>query len=123
MLTDGEIEAVTGYPVKSTTPGSAMGIFENGSSGSSTARRRRSSIRRSRWATSAPGGRRYDDTFLAIGEGEPLTGLGDVARQDDVRAVNAVKGDTLVSVFLIAMGADNEDEMAGQLTQTALSHL
>ena len=72
----------------------------------------------------SPRGRSYFDTFLSFPEDtEPVSGLGDVAVSSDVGGIHAVKGDTLVSVFVIAFNADDESALTRELVQTALSHV
>jgi hypothetical protein len=122
LLTDADIEQVTGYGVLTREPGHVMGIFPNGclwelGSESET----------TLWTIDvgviSPGGRHYFDTYLSFPDmTDPVPGLGDAAVTDDGGSITAVKGDSLVSVFLILFG-DTEDEMVRELTEIALSRV
>jgi hypothetical protein len=124
LLSDEEIEQTLGYPVKTKTPGSVMGIFANGCSWEVDSAAEQIVDWSLDVGVISPGGRQYYDTYLGPYDGEPISGLGDVAQESDAGGINGVKGDTLVSVFLIAMGSGaDEERMTRELTEAALSHL
>ena len=124
LLSDAEIQQVTERSIASKDAGSVQGIFENGCSWELDPGRDDVVGWTIDIGVISPGGRRYFDTFLSFPEDtEPVPGLGDIAVRSDVGGISAVKGDTLVSVFVIAFSADDEDELTRELTQTALSHV
>lgn len=121
MLSDSEIQAITGRAPAKKTPGATMGIFDNGCEWELPEGPNDGVPWTVDLGVVSPGGRNYYDRFMAI-SGDPLTGFGDAAVSDEVGGITAVKGDTMVSVFVIAVFTD-EQPMTRELTQTALSHV
>ena len=122
VLTDADIEQVTGYGVLTREPGHVMGIFPNG-----CVWELGSDEEATLWSIDvgviSPGGRHFFDTYLSFPDmTDPVPGLGDAAVTDQGGGITAVKGDSLVSVLLILFG-DTEDEMLRELTEVALSRL
>jgi hypothetical protein len=123
LLSDDEIQDLTDRSIASMIAQPVMGIYENGchwelDPGSDDI---------VGWSIDvgvrSPGGRSYFDTFLAPYSVGPVSGLGDAAVTMDGGSIEAVKGDTLVSTFVIAFSADDEEALTRQLAETALSRV
>ena len=124
LLADDEVQQVTERSIATKSDGPVMGIFDNGCSWELDPGREDVVGWSIELGVISPGGRSYFDTFLSFPEDtEPVSGLGDVAVASDVGGIHAVKGDTLVSVFVIAFNADDEAALTRELVQTALSHV
>ena len=124
LLTDDEVERITERTIATKQEGPVMGIFDEGCSWELDPGRDDLVGWTIDVGARAPGGRSYFDTFLSFPEDtEPVSGLGDVAVVDDAGGITAVKGDTLVSVFVIAFSADDEAALTRELTETALAHV
>jgi hypothetical protein len=124
LLSDDEVEQITGRSIATKESGSVMGIFDNGCSWELDPGRDDLVGWTIDVGVRSPGGRSYFDTFLSLPEDtEPISGLGDVAVTDGAGGISAVKGDTLISVFVIAFSADDEEALTRLLTETALSHV
>jgi hypothetical protein len=124
LLTDDEVERITERSIATREEGAVMGIFDEGCSWELDAGREDVVGWSIELGVISPGGRSYFDTFLSFPDDtEPVSGLGDVAVVSDAGAINAVKGDTLVSVFVIAFSADDEAALTRELTETALAHV
>jgi hypothetical protein len=108
LLEDAQIESVTGVAILTETPGETMGLWLNGCTWTLE-----SGIAGAPWqvvlGVLTPGGRHYYDTFMAIMEAEPITGLGDVAIRSEANTVVAVKGDALVAIQYIDLSAPREE--------------
>lgn len=123
LLTDAEIESATGRSVASKQPGTVQGVFENGC----TWELELAEDDYVGWSIDvgviSPGGRRFYDTYVAPFAEGPVPNLGDAAVSQEVGGIDVVKGDTLVSVFVVALNTDDEDAVTRELAQAAISHV
>ena len=121
LLDDAQVQTVAGFQLLSKKPGPTMGIWENGCVWDLE-----SGVTGASWqvvlGVLTPGGRHYYDTFMAIMEGEQLTGLGDAAIRSEANTVVAVKGDAVVSIQYIDLSAPRE-EVPVELIKLAFAHL
>lgn len=121
LLDDAQIETVTGFELISEEPGPTMGIFENGCTWELE-----SGMTGAPWqvvlGVLTPGGREYYDKFMAIMEGDAISGLGDVAIRSEANTVIAAKGDALVSIQYIDLSAPRE-EVPVELIKLAFAQL
>ena len=118
LLTDAEIEEVTGRTVVTKRAGPVMGIFANGCSwelGLGGDDMVPVSIE---LGAISPGGRDYYERYLKIVATGSVPGIGDEATTSDVGGIDAVKGDTLLSFFVIAFG-DEEEQITRDLAVAA----
>jgi hypothetical protein len=124
LLTDDEVEEVTDRTIATKEAGPVMGIFNEGCTWELDPGRNDVVGWSVELGVISVGGRSYFDTYLSFPDDtEPVSGLGDVAVVSDVGGISAVKGDTLVSVFVVAFNADDEAALTRELTQTALEHV
>jgi hypothetical protein len=114
LLTDEDVEQVTGQPVEEMVAGPVLGIFENGCEW--TLEAGTAGVEASLTVgVISPGGRRYYESFFEpfIGEEgghvEALSGIGDKASRDEFGGIMAVKGDTLVDVSYTTYPAPDDD--------------
>jgi hypothetical protein len=121
LLTDEDILAATGRAVDTMTPGSVMGIFSNGCEWELVPGDDDITPVSIDLGVVSPGGLEYYETYLKF-DTTPVSGIGDDAVTDDAGGISAVKGDTLVSVFVIAFG-DDEERFTRELTHAALTRV
>lgn len=122
LLTDADIEQVTGRAVDNSTPGSLGGSFSNACSWELARGDADITPVTIDLAVISPHGVEYYETNVAPFETTRISGIGDEAVVDGAGGITAVKGDTLVSVLVIAVGQVDET-FTRELTQAALSRV
>lgn len=120
LLSDAEIQQVTQRTVASKKPGTVQGIFDNGCSWELTPSEKDMVGWTIKLGVVSPGGRHYFDTYFRPYD-SPIPGLGDAAVKREVGSIEAAKGDTLVSVFIDALGDTNQ--VTRDLVTVALKHV
>ena len=121
LLTDADIEQVTGRAVDSATPGS-LGTLTNGCSWKLALGDADITPVSIDLGVISPQGVEYYETYVKPYDTTPISGIGDDAVVDGAGGITAVKGDTLVSVLVIASGED-EEAFTRDLTLAALSRV
>ena len=121
LLSDADIEAATDRTIATKTHGPVQGIFSEGCAWELTPGEDDMVGWSIEVGVVSPGGSNYFDRYFSPFE-EPLAGVGDKAVSQEAGGIAAVKGDTLVSVFVIAFGGD-EDAITRNLIDTALAHV
>ena len=125
LLTEEDIQEVTGLTIAEATAEKTMGVFENGCEWSLEGEAA-SSATAITLGILVPGGRAmWERSFKPYGEEmgmEDLEGVGDEAQLGDIDDVIAVQGDALVSLqFLGTFGLP--DDLSVELTKRVLEHL
>jgi len=118
LLTDAEIEAATGRTVDTKRAGPVMGIFQNGCSwelGLGDDDMVPVSIQ---IGAVSPGGRDFYERYLKMGATGDVAGIAGEATTTEAGGIDAVKGDTLLSFFVIAFG-DEEDQITHDIAVAA----
>ena len=122
LLTNADIEEATGRKVETMRAGPVMGIFANGCTWELAFGGDDMVPVSIELGVISPGGLQYYETYLKPYDATPIAGIGDDAVTHDAGGISAVKGDTLVSVFVIAFG-DDEEAFTRELTQAVLSRV
>ena len=118
LLSEDDILEATGREVDTMTPGSVMGIFANGCEWELALGDDDMVPVSIQLGAISPGGRDYYDRYLKIVATGSVPGIGDEAATSDAGGIDAVKGDTLLSFFVIAFG-DDEDQITHDLAVAA----
>lgn len=125
LLTEEDIQEITGLTIAEATAEKTMGVFENGCEWSLEGEAA-SSATAITLGILVPGGRAmWERSFKPFGEEmgmEDLAGVGDEAQLGDIDDVIAVQGDALVSLqFLGTFGLP--DDLSVDLTKRVMEHL
>jgi len=108
LLTDADIEAATGRTVDTMRAGPVMGIFSNGCTWELAPGEDDMVPVSIEIGAVSPGGRDYYDRYLKIVATDTVQGVADEATTSEAGGIDAVKGDTLLSFFVIAFGDEEE---------------
>jgi hypothetical protein len=119
LLHDADILVATLRDVDTMTAGPVMGVFSNGCTWDLELAENDTVPVTIELGVVSPGGSAYYDRYLAISDNTPVSGIGDKASQSEAGGINAVTGDTLVSVFVVAFGED-EDAFTNELARAAM---
>ena len=118
LLTDAEIEAATGRTVDTKREGPVMGIFQNGCSWELGLGDEDTVPVSIEVGAVSPGGRDFYERYLKMGATGDVAGIADEATTTEAGGIDAVKGDTLLSFFVIAFG-DEEDQITHDIAVAA----
>ena len=123
LLSDAEVEQITGGSVATRTDAPVQGIYDNGCAWELEKVPGEVAGWSIELGVIAPGGRDFYDDVLSPYAAGPVPGIGDVASEGQACEIVAVKVDSLVSVFVIAFGTADEDKLTRDLTLAAISHV